>query len=114
MTRVRLSEALGRVARVAVLVEADRHIAADLAEGFLQGLLIKLVRGERKARRHHSAADVDAHGGGDDGALRGNDRAHGRADTEVHVRHGRHVVVHDRQARDVHELRARGGSISPV
>ncbi|MNQ49631.1 hypothetical protein D3C85_635450 [compost metagenome] len=59
---------------------------------------------ERGLAGHHSAADVHADGGGDDG-LEGRDhRAHGRTDAVVHVGHGRDVLEHDGQARGVLEL----------
>jgi hypothetical protein len=99
------------VAHIAVVMlpETHRDIAAHLVEDFLERALVEIVARERKARRHHAAADVDPHRRRDDGAHGGDHRAHRGADAEMHVRHGGDVVMHDRQARDVDKLRARRG-----
>ena len=56
---------------------------------------------------HHAAANVNAHGGRNDGAPRGNDRTHGGANAHVYVGHGGDVFEHDGQARCVGQLAAR-------
>ena len=99
---------------VGVLAEADRHVAADLREELLQRGFVELVCAERHARGHHAAADIDADRGGDDRLPRRDHRSDRGADAEVDVGHRRHVVVHDRQAREVDELLARRGSRSRV
>jgi len=97
-------------ARVAILValETDRHVAADLREHLAQGLLIQLIGGERQSPGDHAAADIDADCSGNDRLLRWNHGAHCRANTQMHVRHCRDMVMHDRQLRDVDELQPRG------
>src|SRR5512134_4038157 len=92
---------------VAVLAEAHRHVPADLGKDLLQRAFIEFVAGEREPRRHHATADVDADRGRNDGPLGRNHRADGGANTEVNVRHRRHVMMHERQARNIDELGAR-------
>ena len=73
-----------------------RHVAADLVEHLLQHPLVELLRGQRGARGGHAAADIDADGGRDDGAIGGNDAADGGADAGVHVRHRGDVPMDER------------------
>jgi hypothetical protein len=60
-----------------------------------------------RADRDHAAADVDAHGGRDDGAEGRDDRPHGRAQAEVGVGHECDVRVDERQRRRRLRLLAR-------
>jgi hypothetical protein len=85
---------------------ADRHRALDGGADAREA--IRQIFGfERQAHRVHAAADVDADRRRYDRALGGNDRAHGRTDAVVRVRHGRDVMMNERQLRDVRELGAR-------
>ena len=54
----------------------------------------------------HAATDIHAHGSGNDGALRRDDAADGRALAQVHVRHDGKVAVDEGHTRRVHELLA--------
>jgi hypothetical protein len=107
-----LAETLRCVAARAALVvlrEANRHVAADLVEHAFQAFLVEIVRLQRQPRGHHAAADVDPDRGRNDGAQRRDHRADRGAYAKVHVRHGRDMVVHDGQPREVDELGARRG-----
>ena len=92
-------------AGLAVLVEphGDRALDRDARAREAVG---KLLGVERKPHGGHSTTDIDSNGRGDDRASRGNHRAHGRADSRVHVGHRRDVAEHDRKLGDVRELRS--------
>ena len=64
----------------------------------------QLVLGQVELGRDHAAADVDPDRGGDDGPGRRDDRADGRAETDVRVRHERDVTRDDGQARGLLRL----------
>src|SRR6266516_4720524 len=91
---------------LAVLVEPDGHGTLD-GGAHASEAVGKLIRGERKPHRVHTAADIHAYRRGDDRAPGGNHRAYGRADAGVHVGHRRDVAEHDRKLRQVRELRTR-------
>ena len=91
------------VPRPAVVGAAVRHRGLDGAAQRRQ-VVGQLVRREAGLHGHHAAADVDADGGRDDRALARNDAADRGAEAPVHVGHGRHVAVDERQAGDVAQL----------
>ncbi len=66
----------------------------------------QVVRRQRRLRRHHAAADVDADRRRDDRARRRNDAADRCTLACMHVRHHRHPLVDERQARHVQHLLA--------
>ena len=90
--------AAGGVARLVVaLAHAGGHGGLDAAEERLE-VVGQLVLGDVELGGDHAAADVDADGRRDDGALGGDDRADGGADAHVGVGHEGHVALHDGQA----------------
>ena len=90
-----------RSARVADLVVAPAHAGGhgplDAAEQRLERVG-QLVLGDVELGGDHAAADVDADGRRDDGALGGDHRADGGADADVGVGHEGHVALDDGQA----------------
>ena len=95
---------IGQRPRLLVLVAPDRDIARDLVEHALEVALVENVAGERRARGQHAAADIDAHCRRNNGPVRGDHRADGRADPGVNIRHRRHVMMDDRKLRQIDEL----------
>jgi len=85
---------------------ADRHIATNLFENFLQRLFAKRIGTDRQPAGHHAATDIDADCGGNDSLPGGDHRTNGRANTEMNIWHRGHMVVDERQAGDVDELLA--------
>eukprot|EP00754_Rhynchopus_humris_P044062 Rhum_TRINITY_DN3760_c0_g1::Rhum_TRINITY_DN3760_c0_g1_i1::g.11956::m.11956 len=77
----------------------------------------EVVRGQRRLRGDHAAADVDADGAGDDRADGRDDRAHRGRLAVVHVRHDGNVLVDDRQLGAGAQLRQRlvvdGDAVDP-
>ena len=84
-----------------MLGAADRHAAEYVVEHAAQTFFIHIVGGKRQAAGEHAAADVDANGSGDDGRARGDHRADGGADAQMHVGHGGDMPMHDGQAGDI-------------
>ena len=96
------------LAPFAMLLAPDGDVAGNLVEDTLEAFLVDVVGVERRARSDHSATDIHADRGRDDCLPGRNDASHGCTDAGVHVRHRRHVMVDDRQVRQVDELLARG------
>src|SRR6266496_1716386 len=88
---------------LAVLVEPDRHRPLDRG-AYAREAVGKLLRLEGESHGVYAASNVHADRRGDDRAPGRNDRAHGRADSGMHVGHRRDVAEHDRQLRHVGEL----------
>jgi hypothetical protein len=83
---------------VRMLGAADRHVAADLVEHLLQRLFVDIVGGEATGGRPPCRSRCrHADSRGNDGLVGGDHRTDGRADAQMHVRHGRHVVVNEGQ-----------------
>ena len=90
-------------------LEADaavRHGRLD-AEPQLGEAVRQVAGGERRAHRHHAAADVDADRRRHDRRPGGDDGADGGALAQVHVRHHGDVAMDERQRGDVEQLAAR-------
>ena len=88
---------------LAMLVEPDGNRPLDRRAHARQAVG-KPLGGERKPHGVHPASDIHPHRRGNDRAPGGNDRAHGRADSGVHVGHRRDVAEDDRKLGDVREL----------
>ena len=86
-----------------VVAGAEGYLALDgpADVGQVVGQILAL---QRRLDGDHAAADVHAHGGGNDGAHGRNDRADGCAQTEVAVGHDRDVLVDKGHLRQVFNL----------
>lgn len=91
---------------------ADGHIAADLIEHAAQRLFVELPGIQRQAAGHHATAQIDPRRRRHDGLMRGDHRTDGGTNTEMYIRHGRHMMVDEGQGRDVGKLLA--GSVIDV
>lgn len=89
-----------------MLFEADRHGRLDAAAQPRQ--VVGQVAG-RQGGAHgvHAAADIDADGGRNNRAARGNHAADGGADTGMHVGHGGDKRMDDGQAGKMLQLAQR-------
>jgi hypothetical protein len=99
----RAGRLLPRTGVAAAGLAAVRHRALDGRAQRAQ-VVGQVLGRQRGLAGDHAAADVHAHRGRDDGAQRRDHRAHGGADAEVHVGHGRDVLEDDGQARGVGKL----------
>jgi hypothetical protein len=100
--RGRLTELAGRHLTVAVTVDGaaptDARRDAVLDERHEPVEVVRQLVGAKSGLGgDHSAADVDAHGGGDDRAPRGDHGPDSRTDADVCVRHESDVAGHERQ-----------------
>ena len=83
---------------ITVWTIAMRYVALDSAAQTRERIR-QIVRRQRRAHRHHPAADIDADGGGNDRALGRDHGPHGGADAEVNVRHYGDMAVDEGQHR---------------
>jgi hypothetical protein len=89
---------------ILVLGAPDRDIAADLAEHLPERFFVQIITRDRKPAGHHAAADINAHGGWDNGLVSGDYGTNSGTDTEMHVRHGGDVVMDEGQTGDIGQL----------
>jgi hypothetical protein len=92
-----------RFATLVTLSDAGRDPVAQQAVERSE-VVGQLGRREARLRRHHAAADVDAHRRGQECVLGGNDAADGCSQAEVCVRHQADGSGEDRQPRGPHSL----------
>ena len=89
---------------VVMLGTSYRHIATDLVKDLLQRPLIDVIRRDAQATGHHAATDIHADGGRNNGLVRGDHRTDGRTDAQMHVRHGRDMMMDEWQTGDIRQL----------
>ena len=86
------------------LSEAGRDVLGELLQEIGELRLLDLFQAAVGLDGDHAAADVDADGGGDNGRLGGDHRAHRGPDAEMRVGHEGHRTGQDRQAGQLHGL----------
>src|SRR6266446_9381869 len=94
------------VVRASVVGTSMRHCLLNRRADAVQ-IVREMVGVQRSLHRHHAAANIHADRGRNDRTASWNYAANGRANAPMHIRHGRHPLVDERQLRDVPKLLAR-------